>query len=85
MHARVRAQGAPSPEVQAVRLVQGAAAGATAYLNLESGDCHGEDAAVQALIQAGVSRVVLGLRHPLPHARGGAVKAWRDAGMTVGE
>lgn len=45
-----RAQGTEPPEVQAVRHAQGGAAGSTAYLNLESGDCHGETAAVQALI-----------------------------------
>lgn len=47
-----RAQGTESPEVQAVRHAQGGAAGGTAYLNLESGDCHGDTAAVQSLIGA---------------------------------
>lgn len=40
------AQGTQSAEVQAVSRVRGAAAGSTAYLNLESGDCHGDVAAV---------------------------------------
>lgn len=36
-----------------------------------------------ALIQAGVSRVVLGIRHPLAHLRGKAVRALRSSGVTV--
>lgn len=65
------------------RLAGEAARGATAYLNLETGDCHGEAAAVEALVQAGVTRVVVGLRHPLPHLRGGAIAALRGAGVAV--
>ena len=60
-----------------------AARGATAYLNLETGDCHGESAAVDALLHGGVVRVVIGLRHPLPHLRGGAIAALRAAGVAV--
>ncbi len=80
----VPSQGAPSAELQAVQAAQGASSGSTAYLNLEPGDCHGEDVAVRSLIDAGVSRVVIGLRHPLPHARGQAIKALRTAGVSVG-
>ena len=73
-----------SAEVQAVAAAQGSAAGATAYLNLESGDCHGEDAAVRALLGAGLARVVLGTRHPLAHMRGSAIRALRGSGVSVG-
>eukprot|EP00955_Chlamydomonas_euryale_P042361 352280-Chlamydomonas_euryale.AAC.1 len=38
---------------------------------------------VRALIDAGVARVVVGLKHPLPHARGRSVAALRRAGVTV--
>lgn len=79
--AHQRAHGSAPAEVLAVSAARDAAAGATAYLNLESGDCHGEDAAVQALIQSGVSRVVVGLRHPLRHLRNQAVRALRAAGV----
>lgn len=82
-HACPAVQGTEPPECQAVRLAGGAARGSTAYLNLETGDCHGEAAAVEALVQAGVARVVVGLRHPLPHLRGGAVAALRGAGLAV--
>ena len=30
--------------------------GGTAYVNLETGDCHGDDASVAALVQSGVAR-----------------------------
>lgn len=66
-----------------VRAAGEAARGGTAYLNLECGDCHGELAAVEALVAAGVARVVLGLRHPLPHLRGAAIAHLRAAGVTV--
>jgi diaminohydroxyphosphoribosylaminopyrimidine deaminase/5-amino-6-(5-phosphoribosylamino)uracil reductase len=69
--------------VQAVAQAGGAARGATAYLNLECGDCHGDAAAIRALAHSGVARVVLGLRHPLPHLRGRAVAALRAADVAV--
>lgn len=67
-------QGTASAEVQAVRLASGNVQGSTAYLNLESGDCHGDDAAVKALLEGGVERVVIGLKHPLPHLQGQAIQ-----------
>lgn len=76
-------QGTEPPECQVVRAAGEAARGGTAYLNLECGDCHGELAAVEALVAAGVARVVLGLRHPLPHLRGAAIAHLRAAGVTV--
>lgn len=77
------AQGTEAAEVQVVRAAGGAAQGGTAYLNLECGDCHGERAAVDALVGGGVRRVVLGLRHPLPHLRGAAIAQLRAAGVRV--
>jgi pyrimidine deaminase RibD-like protein len=83
------AQGALSAEVQAAQAAAAVLGTApqplTAYVNLEPGDCHGEDAALRALVSVGVARVVVGLRHPLPHARGVAIKALRSAGIVVGE
>ena len=76
-------QGTESAESQAVRQAGPAAHGATAYLNLEPGDCHGETAAVEALVRGGVARVVVGLRHPMAHFRGAAVDALRRAGVVV--
>ena len=47
------AQGTKSAEVQAVERAGESARGATAYLNLESGDCAGDDSAITALAQVG--------------------------------
>jgi diaminohydroxyphosphoribosylaminopyrimidine deaminase/5-amino-6-(5-phosphoribosylamino)uracil reductase len=77
------AQGTEAPEVAAARAAGAAARGGTAYLNLETGDCHGEGAGVRALLVAGVRRVVVGLRHPLPASRGAAVAVLRAGGAAV--
>ena len=60
--------------MQAARLASGFAEGSTAYLNLETADCHGDDVSVRALIQSGVNRIVIGLKNPLRHSRGLAIK-----------
>lgn len=52
------AQGTKSAEVQAVERAGEFAKNATAYLNLEPGDCHGDDSAVRALRQASACIVV---------------------------
>lgn len=78
-----RAQGTTSAEVQAVSQADGDIRGSTAYLNLESGDCHGDVAAIEALVMGGVERVVIGLRHPLPHLRGKTIQALKAHGLLV--
>ncbi|PKI33595.1 hypothetical protein CRG98_046014, partial [Punica granatum] len=77
-------KGTTPAEVQAVEAA-GAdlCIGATAYLNMEPGDCHGDSTAVSALVQAGIVRVVVGMRHPLQHLRGNAVRALRSQGIRV--
>ncbi|CAL5223291.1 g5780 [Coccomyxa viridis] len=77
------AQGTASAEVQAVSQAGPAAGGTTAYLNLETGDSHGDMSSVIALVKGGVSRVVIGLLHPLPHLRGQAVRTLKAAGVCV--
>lgn len=59
-------QGTVSAEAQAAGEARADASGATAYLNLESGDCHGDDSAVHSLLQSRVSRVVIGELVHLP-------------------
>ncbi|XP_057963282.1 riboflavin biosynthesis protein PYRR, chloroplastic [Malania oleifera] len=76
-------QGTKPAEIQAVEAAGEWCRGATAYLNLEPGDCHGDHAAVSALIQAGITRVVVGIRHPLRHLRGNAIRLLRSEGMQV--
>eukprot|EP00899_Mesostigma_viride_P017882 jgi/Mesvir1/26095/Mv06814-RA.2 len=77
------AQGTPTAEELAVRMAGERARGATAFLNLEPAHGTGELAAVEALVQGGVSRVVIGLLHPLPVMRGRAAAALRQAGVAV--
>ncbi|KAI8556135.1 hypothetical protein RHMOL_Rhmol05G0228400 [Rhododendron molle] len=78
------AQGTKPAEVQAVEAAgRDLCKGATAYLNMEPGDCYGDRAAVSALIQAGINRVVVGIRHPLQHLRGNAIRALRSEELQV--
>ena len=77
------AQGTTSAEVQAVASAKSQAAGSTVYLNLETGDCHGDSTSLSALVQAGVSRVVIGMRHPLAHCRGAAIQQLRQHNIRV--
>ncbi|XP_021281608.1 riboflavin biosynthesis protein PYRR, chloroplastic [Herrania umbratica] len=77
------AQGTKPAEVLAVEAAGERCRGATAYLNMEPGDCHGDHTAVSALVQAGITRAVVGIRHPLQHLRGNAVRALRSQGLQV--
>ncbi|WCJ21981.1 Riboflavin biosynthesis protein PYRR chloroplastic [Euphorbia peplus] len=77
------AQGTKSAELQAVEAAGDSSKGATAYLNMESGDCHGDHTAASALVQAGVTRVVVGIRHPLRQLQGSAIRALRSKGLLV--
>ena len=78
-------QGGTRAEILAERDAAGAARGGVAYLNLEPvhGPSAGEDAAVAALVDAGVARCVVGIEHPVAGVRGQAVAALRAAGVTV--
>lgn len=77
------AQGTEAPEILAARLAGPAAQGATALLNLETGHCHGDTTAIEALIQSGISRVIIGMRHPLSKLKGAAIAELRNAGVAV--
>ncbi|KAF8033693.1 hypothetical protein BT93_C0073 [Corymbia citriodora subsp. variegata] len=77
------AQGTKPAEVQAVEAAGERCRGGAAFLNLEPGDCHGDRTAVSALVQAGITRVVLGMRHPLKHLRGNAIRELRGQGLQV--
>ncbi|CAI9274974.1 unnamed protein product [Lactuca saligna] len=77
------AQGTKPAEVQAVEAAGEYCRGATAYLNMEPGDCDGDNTALSAFIQAGITRVVIGIRHPLQHLRGKAIQALRSEGLQV--
>ena len=78
-------QGGARAERLAERAAAGAARGGVAYLNLEPvhGPVAGERDAVQALLDAGVRFVEIGVAHPVAGLRGRAVAALRAEGVAV--
>jgi diaminohydroxyphosphoribosylaminopyrimidine deaminase / 5-amino-6-(5-phosphoribosylamino)uracil reductase len=77
-------QGGPHAEVFALQAAAGRARGATAYVTLEpcahtgrTGPC------AEALVAAGVSRVVAAMRDPFPEVDGAGFARLRDAGIDV--
>ncbi|HAN31404.1 MAG TPA: bifunctional diaminohydroxyphosphoribosylaminopyrimidine deaminase/5-amino-6-(5-phosphoribosylamino)uracil reductase RibD [Myxococcales bacterium] len=75
--------GGPHAEVHALREAGVAARGSTAYVTLEPCAHYGRTPpCVEALIAAGVERVVIALRDPNPVAQGGIAKL-HDAGIEV--
>jgi diaminohydroxyphosphoribosylaminopyrimidine deaminase/5-amino-6-(5-phosphoribosylamino)uracil reductase len=79
-----RIYGGPHAEVEALRKAGGRAAGCTVYVNLEP-CCHEGKTppCSEALIKAGVSRVVIGAEDPNPKVSGGGAASLRGAGIDV--
>lgn len=76
--------GRPHAEVIALTQAQTQARGATAYVTLEPCAHHGQTPpCAQALIDAGVARVVVALGDPDPRVDGGGLAMLRAAGITV--
>ncbi len=76
--------GAPHAEVEALRAANSGVRGATMYVSLEpcahpgrAGRC------AQAIVDAGIGRVVIGTLDPDPRTRGHGVAQLRDAGIEV--
>ena len=78
--------GRPHAEVAALAVAGEAARGATAYCTLEPCSHHGQTPpCVEALMEAGVARVVVAARDPDPRVDGSGVARLRAAGLQVDE
>jgi diaminohydroxyphosphoribosylaminopyrimidine deaminase/5-amino-6-(5-phosphoribosylamino)uracil reductase len=76
--------GGPHAEVHALANAGSAAQGATMYVTLEPCSHHGRTPpCVDAIIEAGVARVVVGIEDPDERVRGQGVARLRDAGVAV--
>ncbi|MFO1417343.1 MAG: bifunctional diaminohydroxyphosphoribosylaminopyrimidine deaminase/5-amino-6-(5-phosphoribosylamino)uracil reductase RibD [Methylotetracoccus sp.] len=80
-HRRV---GGPHAEIEALRAAGGRAKGATAYVTLEPCCHHGKTPpCTDALIAAGVSRVVAAVEDPNPRVGGKGLALLREAGIAT--
>lgn len=78
------AAGQPHAEVFALRQAREQARGATLYVNLEPCNHYGRTPPCsEAIVAAGVQRVVVGMVDPDPRVAGGGIARLREAGIEV--
>ncbi len=76
--------GRPHAETEALKMAGAAARGATAYVTLEPCAHHGRTPpCAEALVKAGIARVVTAFEDPDPRVAGGGHAILRQAGITV--
>jgi diaminohydroxyphosphoribosylaminopyrimidine deaminase/5-amino-6-(5-phosphoribosylamino)uracil reductase len=78
--------GRPHAETEALAMAGEAAQGATAYVTLEPCAHHGQTPpCAEALLAAGIARVVIGAADPDPRVNGQGIALLREHGVTVVE
>lgn len=79
-----REAGDAHAEIAAIGKAAGQATGATMYVTLEPCSHHGRTGPCsRAVIEAGISRVVIGIEDPDPNVSGTGIAELRDAGIEV--